>query len=164
LTPRVADNQSDVAKRVLVLVDGIHSVELIGAVARLIALHDAEVLLLYVDPAGPRAGLEMARHRPARHGLPPHRLREVEEAERQSGAEALAEAAGALGDLAAGVETSAVRGDAGRVVCESAARWHADVVAIRAGGRDRPPVGPASVGPVSRYVTDHAPCAVLLLR
>jgi hypothetical protein len=30
--------------------------------------------------------------------------------------------------------------------------------------RDQPPVGPKSLGPTARFVSDHSPCPVLLLR
>lgn len=160
----VADNRIGLAKRVLILVDGLHTRDLIDAVARAIGLDGAAVLLLYVHPVAARAGLEMPGRRPGGHRLPPHRLREVEEAEHQSGAEALAEAAGAVREVAVDVETTEVRGDAGKLVCDSASRWRADVVVVRAGGRDRPPVGPASLGPAARFITDHAPCAVLVTR
>lgn len=164
MMPRVVDNRVDVAKRVLVLVDGLHTVELIGAVGRVLPLQGADVLLVYVHAAATRAGLEMAGHRPGGHRLPPHRVREVEEAEHQSGARALAEAAAAVRDVAETVELSELRGEAGKLVCESAARWLADVVVVRAGGPDRPPVAPASLGPAARFITDHAPCAVVVLR
>jgi hypothetical protein len=39
-----------------------------------------------------------------------------------------------------------------------------DLIAIRAGGRDQPPVGPKSLGPTARFISDHGPCPVLLLR
>ena len=164
MTPRVAQNSGDVAKRVLVLVDGLHARELIEAAARLVDMEGAHVLLVYVHPVGPRAGLELAGRRPGGRPLPPHRVREADEAEHASGVDALAEAAGALDGVAASVDKSDLRGDAGRLVCDSAARWRADVIVLRAGGRDRPPVGPPTLGPAARFITDHAPCTVLLIR
>lgn len=164
MTAPFTDNRIGLAKRVLVLVDGLHTHDLIDAVARVIALQDAAVLLLYVHPLAARAGLEMAGRRPGGHRLPPHRVREVEEAEHESGAQALAEAAGAVREVAVSVETSELHGEAGKLVCDSAASWRADVAVVRAGGRDRPPVGPASLGPAARFITDHAPCAVLVVR
>ncbi len=47
-----------------------------------------------------------------------------------------------------------------------AAEWHADLVVVssRAAWREKREIGPKSVGHVARYVVDHAPCPVLLLR
>jgi nucleotide-binding universal stress UspA family protein len=152
------------ARRVLVLIDGLHTRALLDAVSQLVGLDAAEVLLLHVQGTSGRAGLELASRRPGGRGLPPHRARDLEEAELQSGAEALAEGVAAIQDRAASVETMELRGEAGRLVCDTAAGWRADLIAVRAGGRDRPPVGPASLGPTARFITDHAPCAVLLIR
>ncbi|HLZ94093.1 MAG TPA: universal stress protein [Candidatus Dormibacteraeota bacterium] len=151
-------------RRVLVLIDGLHTRALVDAITRLVGLDGAHVLLLHVQGTSARSGLELASRRPGGRGLPPQRARDLEEAELRSGAEALAEAAAAFRDQAESVETMELRGEAGRLVCDTAARWRADLIAIRAGGRDRPPVGPASLGPAARFVTDHAPCAVLLIR
>ena len=47
-----------------------------------------------------------------------------------------------------------------------AAEWRADLVVVcsRAAYRERREIGPKSVGHVARFVVDHAPCPVLLLR
>jgi nucleotide-binding universal stress UspA family protein len=55
-------------------------------------------------------------------------------------------------------------GEPGREVCEVAASVHAHAVVLRASRRERPPTGPPSVGHTARFVLDHAPCPVLLLR
>lgn len=65
---------------------------------------------------------------------------------------------------AARVETIQMTGEPGRAVCEVAARRGSDLVVVRAGGRDRPPIGQASLGPTARFIADHSPTPVLLIR
>ncbi|MHB8587498.1 MAG: universal stress protein [Candidatus Dormibacteraceae bacterium] len=150
--------------RVLVLVDGFHTGELGESLARLLRLDEADLLLVYVQGPDPRAGLDLVRHRPGGHRLSPHRERELDQAEFESSADAIAEAEKLARPLAATVETMEVRGEPGRAICDIAARKRVDLIAIRAGGGDQPAVGPKSLGPVARFVTDHSPCPVLLMR
>ena len=51
-------------------------------------------------------------------------------------------------------------------IVNAAAEWRADVIVIgaRAEYGGVPHVGPRSVGHVARFVLDHAPCPVLLVR
>jgi nucleotide-binding universal stress UspA family protein len=51
-------------------------------------------------------------------------------------------------------------------IVNAAAEWRADVILIcpRAEYGEAPHIGPRSVGHVARFVLDHAPCPVLLLR
>lgn len=150
--------------RALVLVDGLHSAELLGALASLLALEQTDLDLVSVRGPAARARLDAVLHRAGHHALPPQRARELDEAEREQSAAALAEAVALARPIAASVRTFEAAGEPGRAVCELAARESVDMVAIRAGGPDLPRSGPPSLGPVARYVTDHAPCPVLLLR
>lgn len=150
--------------RVLVLVDGLHSKELFSLLSQLVPLRETEVLLVFVRSPIGRAGLEMIRHRPGARHLPPHREAELRQAEVAAGDDALAEAEEVARAAGASVETMQVTGEPGRALCEVAATRGVDLVVVRAGGRDRPPLGPASLGPVARFVTDHCPAPVLLLR
>lgn len=150
--------------RIAVLVDGLHTAEVFRALAPLVRLGDAELLLVYVRSASSRAGLEMVSRRPGHGTLPPHRRDEIVHAEVAGGADALDEAAEIARRHAASVESVQLEGDAGRAVCELAARRRIDLVVVRAGGRDRPPLGPASLGPTARFVADHCAAPVLLLR
>ncbi len=150
--------------RVLVLVDGLHTEALIDGLASIVRIDQAELLLVYVHGPGPRAGLDLVRHRPGGHRLPPHRERELVEAELLGSASALAEAELRARALVASVKSMQLAGDPGRAVCDLAALERVDVIVIRAGGRDQPPGGPKSLGPTARFVTDHSPCSVLLLR
>ena len=141
--------------RVLVLVDGFHTRQLLDALNRLLPLQDTELLLVYVQGPGPRAGLDLVKHRPGGHRLPPHREHELASAEDAGAQTALAEATELARGLATHVETKQLRGEPGHAVCELALQSHADLVAIRA---------PGTLGPVSRFVTDHSPCPVVLIR
>lgn len=150
--------------RILVLVDGFDTEGLLDSLSRLVQLRDSDLLLVFVRRTGPRAGLDLAPRRPGGHQLPPHRERELAEAELEGGAQALAEAEQAARQLVAEVRSVRLDGDPGRVVCELAQTERADLVAVRGTGGGRPPVGPGSLGPTARFIVDHSPCPVLLLR
>jgi nucleotide-binding universal stress UspA family protein len=140
---------------VLVLVDGFHTQQLLESLNRLLPLRETELLLVYVQGPASRAGLDLVRRRPGGHRLPPHREHEVSRAELAGADTALAEAAQLASSLASRVETKQVRGEPGHAICDLALVSHSDLIAIRA---------PGSLGPVGRYVTDHSPCPVLLMR
>jgi len=144
--------------RILVLVNGLHNQELLASLSRLVRLKEAEVLLAFVSSPRARSGLELIRRRPGAHHLPPHRERELTEAEIAGAADALSEAEDLARSAGASVETMQLAGEPGRAICG------VDLVVVSAGGRDRPPLGPASLGPTARFVTDHSPVAVLLVR
>lgn len=149
--------------RVLVLIDGVHGKELIASLTSLVTLEKAEVLLAFVRAPGSRSGLGLMRPWPGAH-LPAQREHEMTEAEVAAAADALADADEAARAAGASAETVQIAGNPGRAVCEMAAKRKVDLVVVRAGGRDRPPFGPASLGPTARYITDHCPVPVLLIR
>jgi nucleotide-binding universal stress UspA family protein len=152
------------AMKVLVLVDGLHSGETLEAVARLLDLKSAELLLAYIEGPAPRAGLDVAMGRPAGAPLPPRRKQELREAESSAGDAAISDAERAARAVGGRFETIRLTGEAGREICELAARRQADLVVVRAGGRDRPPIGPGSLGPAAKFIADHCKSPVLLLR
>ena len=129
---------------------------------------EPELVLVRVIDTGPRKDLEQISG-PLRFGPrggDPRRGAAIDAAEEAAGRasldEALAEA------RAAGVAAVArlERGKPEQVIVAVAREVQASLVAIRA--RDHveghPFIGPASVGHVARFVLDHAPCDVLLLR
>ncbi|MGH7764514.1 MAG: universal stress protein [Candidatus Dormibacteraceae bacterium] len=150
--------------RALVLIDGLHTVELLSALSRLAPLEQAELLLVCVRGPHSRAGLEMVRGGPGWRGLPPHLERAIADAEQANVADALREAETLALPIAASVKPITAAGEAGRVVCQIAAAEEVDLVVVRAGGRDLRGVGPRSLGPAARFITDHSPCPVLLIR
>jgi hypothetical protein len=116
---------------------------------------DAEVTLLHVADAAaelaaeaPRGGLLGRRHPPPQQPF--------EAISEQAARELLAAAAERLARPAS---TQARRGRPEDEVL-AAAEGHDILVAARDGDRARP--GPHSLAPPTRFVTDHAACAVLL--
>jgi nucleotide-binding universal stress UspA family protein len=128
--------------------------------ARPLLPSDAEVVLLHAAPGeveeaadGALAGL-LGRGRPGPGRHPAGRIGVLSE---QAAAELLAAAEARLGRPA---RQEVRRGRVERLVVEEA--QGADLlVAARDGDRSR--LGPASLGQVTRFVVDHAPCAVLLV-
>jgi hypothetical protein len=115
---------------------------------------DADVVLLHVADAGAEAAAEVPRGGLlGRRPPPPAPLEALSEA---AARELLAAAAARLGRPAA---TEARRGRLEREVVEACAG--ADLLIVgRDGERGHP--GPHSLAPPTRFVVDHAPCAVLL--
>jgi nucleotide-binding universal stress UspA family protein len=121
---------------------------------------DAEITLLHVAPSevqaaagGALAGL-LGRGRPAPGRHPAERIGALSA---EAAAELLAAAAARL------ARPARSQARTGRVEHEviQAARDAELLVAARDGDRSR--LGPASLGPVTRFVVDHAPCPVLLV-
>jgi nucleotide-binding universal stress UspA family protein len=62
-------------------------------------------------------------------------------------------------------ESGVVRvGEPGREICAAALAASASLVVLRASRHFNPQPGPHSVGHTARFVVDHAPCPVLLIR
>jgi len=119
----------------------------------------AEVTLLHVTgtevaevAGGASAGL-LGR---GRRGRDPGAL--IEAAARVAAEDLLDAAEARLGRPAARVSAE---GRVERVVVEVAAERAADLLVLARDG-DRARLGPRSLGPATRFVVDHAPCAVLL--
>jgi nucleotide-binding universal stress UspA family protein len=129
---------------------------------------DREWVLLHVIDTGPRHGLEAY----LRGGLPGR----AHDVERHTAAAADSEAAAAEAVVQEAQQAGralglAVRGEVRsgppeQVIAAMAGEIHAELIVIMAseGTAGRPQLGPASVGHVARFVLDHAPCDVLLLR
>jgi nucleotide-binding universal stress UspA family protein len=106
-----------------------------------------------------------ARHPPAPPEHPPRpspREEEISETEKASAEEILKECLSYCGSA----EIMEREGRPEREIVKLAAEWRADVVIVcsRAAYRRNEEIGPKSVGHVARFVVDHAPCPVLLLR
>jgi nucleotide-binding universal stress UspA family protein len=87
-------------------------------------------------------------------------FQELEEARRSEAEALLGDVASALGLTAA--ETLAVRGDAGRALCDLATERGARAIVL--GTRGRGGVKRALLGSVSDFVVRHAPCPVVITR
>jgi nucleotide-binding universal stress UspA family protein len=119
--------------------------------------------ILFVTDSGPRHDIEHLRERFLRHpGPPPLREEEMRQAERSSAKDILNEGLRHF----PGAETLQRQGRPEREIVNTAAEWQADLVIIcpRAEYGGKPTIGPRSVGHVARFVLDHAPCPVLLVR
>jgi nucleotide-binding universal stress UspA family protein len=128
--------------------------------ARPLLAADAEVTLLHVAPSeveeaagGALAGL-LGRGRPGPGRDPAEQIHALSE---QAAADLLAAAQQRLGRQ---TRREHGRGRVERLVIQ-AAQGVDLLVAARDGDRSR--LGPASLGPATRFVVDHAPCSVLLV-
>lgn len=142
--------------------------ELVRRILAVTAGAQPELVLVRVIDTGPRKDLEQIAGplRIGPRGVDPRRGAAIDAAEEAAGRasldEALAEA------RAAGVAAVArlERDKPEQVIVAVAREAQASLVAIRAreNAEGHPFIGPASVGHVARFVLDHAPCDVLLLR
>jgi nucleotide-binding universal stress UspA family protein len=121
---------------------------------------DASVVLLHVTPADVAEAVEAAAAgrlgRAFSRRRPTHR---IEASADEAAADILAAAAARLGREDA--ELMARRGRVEREVVSAVADGVDLLVAARDGDRSR--LGPHSLGHATRFVVDHAPCAVLLV-
>jgi nucleotide-binding universal stress UspA family protein len=131
--------------------------ELVGA--------DHDLHLVHVIDVGPRHALDHLLHGP-RHRPPPERERRIDEAEEAAAAASMDETRLQAERLGFRVHVHRERGDPAEMVTANARTLDCQLVVIRAreGAEGRPQLGPASIGHTARYVLDHAPCDVLLVR
>lgn len=94
--------------------------------------------------------------------LPSHRREQMQQAEITAAQDILEEG----GRYFPGAELIRKEGRPEREIVNTATEWAADLVVIcpRSPQSAGPPLGPKSVGHVARFVLDHAPCPVLLVR
>jgi nucleotide-binding universal stress UspA family protein len=148
--------------RVLCCLDGTN-VEPITKAASLLSPAAQTVGLIYVIDKGPHHEIEHTRERFFRPPIPPPaREHEMVAVEQGSAEEIIDEGLRYL----SGAEALQREGRPEREIVNAAAEWQADLIVIcpRAQYRDRRQIGPKSVGRVARFVLDHAPCPVLLVR
>jgi nucleotide-binding universal stress UspA family protein len=152
--------------RILVCVDGAASDRLLAAALPL-APATAVWVPVHVLDTRPRVDLGLLRAGiPGGGPLAPEHRAQIQAAG-QEHARAVCQAAEAL--LRArglATESALIRvGEPGRAICVAAAEAGADLVVLLASRRPgRPLTGPPSVGHTARFVVDHAPCPVLLIR
>ena len=152
--------------RVLCAVGQRGGPELVQRVAEILSA-GAELLLLHVVDTGPRHDLKhligQLRHGPARG---PGREGELHAAEESAGRTSLGETQEAAQAAGFAARTSLVWGRPEEVILQVAESEKVSLICIsaREGAEGHPHIGPASVGHTARFVLDHAPCDVLLLR
>ncbi len=124
-----------------------------------------QLYLLHVIDTGPRRELEEFLRRPGMRGRPDYnqKLDSAEDAASRAIAEDAARAASEAGFSA---QVEILKGHPEQLIVQFASQVGAEIIVIRAneGAEGHPRIGPASVGHIARFVLDHAPCDVLLLR
>jgi len=149
--------------RVLCCLDGTNVEQVSKALRELWATQAPTFGILYVTDTGPRHDIGHIRERflrsPSPHGPREHEMQQAEHAAAQ---DVLNEALHRLPNA----ETLQRQGRPEREIVNAAAEWRADLLILcpRAEYGGKPTIGPKSVGHVARFVLDHAPCPVLLLR
>ncbi len=149
--------------RVLCCVDGTNTEQVSRAVGTLLKAETRTIGVLYVTDIGPREEMQQQRERHLRPAHPPlPRQEQMQQAEGTAAQEILEEGSRSLG----GAEMLQRTGRPEREIVQAALSWQADVIVVcsRATASGGPPLGPKSVGHVARFVLDHAPCPVLLVR
>ena len=149
--------------RVLCCLDGTNVEHVSKATEMLLATQSLTFRILNVIDTGPRKDIEHTRERFLRPPGPPgSREYEMQQAEQAAAQDILNEGLRYL----LNAETLQRQGRPEREIVNVAADWQADLVIIcpRAQYGDKPVIGPRSVGHVARFVLDHAPCPVLLVR
>jgi nucleotide-binding universal stress UspA family protein len=149
--------------RVLCCLDGTNIESISKALSTLIAVDERTVNLLYVTDLGPHHEIERKREWLLRPRHPSGPLQEkIQQAEAGAAQDILQEGLRYLPQA----ETIACEGRPEQEIIQYASQWHADLIVIcsRSPAFGGPAVGPKSVGHVARFVLDHAPCPVLLVR
>lgn len=148
--------------RVLYCLDGTNAERVSQARAMLPASQAQTAGILYVVDSGPREDIGRARERFLRRPGPLLREEEMRQTERATAKEILEGGLRYLPDA----EMLERQGRPEREIVNGAAEWRADLLVIcpRAEYGGKPGIGPKSVGHVARFVLDHAPCPVLLVR
>jgi len=149
--------------RVLCCLDGTNIEHISRALSTLITNEERIIGLLYVTDTGPRHEIERKREWLLRPRHPSGPLQEkIQHAEVGAAQEILQEGVRYLPQA----ESLSREGRPEQEIIQCASEWQADVIVIcsRSPAFGGPDLGPKSVGHVARFVLDHAPCPVLLLR
>ena len=149
--------------KVLCCLDGTNSEQISSAVKSMLPANQLTLGLIYVIDSGPHGELERQRERFLRTpSLNPRRNEQMQNAEISAAQDILEEGTRSL----PGAERIHKTGRPEREIVNFAQEWHANLIVIcpRSPVSGGPPIGPKSVGHVARFVLDHAPCPVLLVR
>ena len=149
--------------KVLCCLDGTNIEQISSAVKQMLPANGLTLGLIYVIDSGPHGEMERQRERFLRGpALNPRRSEQLRNAEAGAAQDILEEGAKYL----PGAERIQRTGRPEREIVTFAQGWHADLIVIcpRSPQSNGPAMGPKSVGHVARFVLDHAPCPVLLVR
>ncbi|MDQ6883881.1 MAG: universal stress protein [Candidatus Dormibacteraeota bacterium] len=151
--------------RILLGIDGTDTEGLLKELATILPLEDHELILAHIHDTGARGEMELLRGRFPGRPLPADRLERIGTAERARADGILEDSERAAHGLARTVGVHADAGEPGRLLVTIAAERPVDLVVVRARSGTGPvPAGPKSLGHTARFVADHSPCPVLLLR
>ncbi len=149
--------------RVLCCLDGTNIEHITRALSTLVTADERIIGLLYVTDLGPHHEIERKREGLLRPRHPSGPLQEkIQQAEVAAAQDILQEGLHYL----PGAQTLSREGNPEREIIQYASEWNADLLVIcpRSPASGKPSLGPKSVGHVARFVLDHAPCPVLLVR
>jgi len=148
---------------VLCCLDGTNIEQIRSAIKNMLPDNEFTLSLIYVIDSGPHGELERQRERFLRGpALNPRRSEQMRNAEASAAQDILEEGTKYL----PGAERIQRTGRPEREIVTFAQEWQADLIVIcpRSPQSASPALGPKSVGHVARFVLDHAPCPVLLVR
>ncbi len=151
--------------RILCCLDGTNAEQISKAATTFLKQEEQTFALLYVTDSSPHKEMERNRSRFLRpYDLASPRRNQIREVEENSAQDILREGKRYLN--LPDVETTHLEGRPEREIVNYAASWHADLMLIcpRASYNEHYSIGPKSIGHVARFVLDHAPCPVLLVR
>ena len=149
--------------KVLCCLDGSNIEQISSAIKNMLPTDQLTLGLIYVIDSGPHGELERQRERFLRPpALNPRRSEQMRSAEADAAQDILEEGT----KYVPGAERIQRTGRPEREIVTFAQEWRADLVVIcpRSPQSAGPALGPKSVGHVARFVLDHAPCPVLLVR
>ncbi len=149
--------------RVLCCLDGTNLEQISNAIATLITTDTHTLSFIHVIDTRPEREMERRTGPLLRRSNPDTpRIEKMRQAEEEAAQEILAEAHIHHPEA----ETLYRKGQPERVIVNYVAEWNADIVVIcpRSPQSGGPVIGPKSIGHIARFVVDHAPCPVLLVR
>lgn len=149
--------------RLLVCLDGSNCEQISAAITAFVRSDQLKLALIYVTDTGPHMDIERQRQRFFRTSPLSHeRIEKMSAAEQSAAQDILAEGERYL----PGAELITRTGRPEREIVNFAAEWNADLLIISSRSQQHTGalIGPKSVGHTARFVLDHAPCPVLLVR
>jgi nucleotide-binding universal stress UspA family protein len=163
--------------RALFCLDGTNAGRLFERVLPMLNVQALQIILLHVTDVGPSHEYERIRQRYLSLGeRGAHLLAQMAQAEQERASEILASARSGLLTLlpedtrhSAAIQTAVLRGRPEQEIVRYSMTMPVDLIVMDARRVLAPnepphPPGPKSVGHVARFVLDHAPCPVLLMR
>jgi nucleotide-binding universal stress UspA family protein len=163
--------------RALFCLDGTNTERLFQRALLLLSAQALQIILLYVVDTGPAHEYERVRQRFLGMGeRAAHLLTQMARAEQEYANEILTSARDALLALlpeeargSGAIQTIMLRGKPEQEIARFPMTTPVDLIVIgarRALAPNEPPhsPGPKSIGHIARFVLDHAPCPVLLIR